>query len=350
VVVLTAADLTGVGGALLASPAFTGAPTAPTAAPATSTTQLATTAFVMAAVAAGTAGVASFNGRTGAVSLIANDLSAAGGALLANPIFTGTPQAPTATPGTNTAQLATTAFVMAQIAASGGVASFNGRAGAVTLTTADVSAAGGPYLPTAGGTLTGNLNGTNGTFVGSVVLQSSTAGQNLQFQNLAGASRGGIFWDPANSGTGMQDYIGGGALTLAGGVLISTSTVAEMPGGGPWTASSDARTKTVLGDYEQGLDDVLTLRPVRYVYRGNDTATDAPSPHAKAAADQTPFVGLVGQEVEAVFPGMVTKSSGHIDGRAVNDLRRVNANELIYALVNAVKTLAARVATLEAAA
>lgn len=371
-VVLTAADLTAAGGALIASPVFTGQPAAPTAAPGTATTQLATCAFVMAAVAAATAGVASFNGRTGnvvltdvdvaavgvsafnnrigPVTLIANDISAAGGAILASPAFTGTPTAPTAAVGTNTTQLATTAFVLAQIAAAGGVATFNGRAGAVTLTAVDVNAAGGPYLPLAGGTLTGNLNGTNGTFSGSVVLQSSTAAQNFQFQNLAGASRGGIFWNPANSGTVIQDYLGGGALTLAGGVLISTSTVAEMPGGGPWTASSDARTKTVLGDYEQGLDDVLMLRPVRYVYRGNDTAADAPSPHAKVAQDQTPFVGLVGQEIEAVFPGMVTKSSGHIDGRAVNDLRRVNANELIYALVNAVKQLAARVATLEAAA
>lgn len=51
-VVLTLADVTGVGGAPINAPTFTGIPAAPTAAPATNTTQLATTAFVTAAIAA----------------------------------------------------------------------------------------------------------------------------------------------------------------------------------------------------------------------------------------------------------------------------------------------------------
>jgi hypothetical protein len=139
-VTLTLADITGTGGAPLASPALSGTPSAPTASTGTNTTQLATTAFVQAAVAAVTAGVTSFNGRTGAIALIANDVSAAGGALLASPAFTGAPTAPTAGLGTSTTQLATTAFVMSALAAAAGVDSFNGRTGAVTLTTADVTA------------------------------------------------------------------------------------------------------------------------------------------------------------------------------------------------------------------
>lgn len=67
--------------ALLASPAFTGTPTAPTATAGTNTTQLATTQFVATSFAP-----------------------------LASPAFTGTPTAPTAAIGTNTTQLATTAF------------------------------------------------------------------------------------------------------------------------------------------------------------------------------------------------------------------------------------------------
>jgi hypothetical protein len=131
----------------LASPAFTGIPTGPTAAPSTSTTQLATTAFVTAAIAAGMTGVVTtFNGRAGAVNLIANDVSAAGGALTVSPAFTGTPTAPTAAPSTSNTQLATCAFVMAAVATGGGVLTFNGRAGAVTLTAADVSAVGGALL------------------------------------------------------------------------------------------------------------------------------------------------------------------------------------------------------------
>ena len=98
--------------AKLDSPALIGTPTGPTASPGANTTQLATTAFVTAAVSAGTAGVASFNGRTGTVTLQASDVTGVGGALLASPVFTGTPAAPTAANGTNTTQIATTQYVM----------------------------------------------------------------------------------------------------------------------------------------------------------------------------------------------------------------------------------------------
>jgi hypothetical protein len=96
------------------SPTFTGVPAAPTATAGTNTTQLATTQFVTAAVAGGTAGVASFNTRTGTVTLLLADVTGAGGAPIASPTFTGTPAAPTPANGTNTTQLATTQYVMAQ--------------------------------------------------------------------------------------------------------------------------------------------------------------------------------------------------------------------------------------------
>lgn len=52
IVTLTAADVTGVGGALLAGPAFTGNPTSTTPAPGDNDTSIATTAFVATAIAA----------------------------------------------------------------------------------------------------------------------------------------------------------------------------------------------------------------------------------------------------------------------------------------------------------
>jgi hypothetical protein len=153
-VVLTLADVTGVGGAALASPAFTGTPTANTAVPGTNTTQLATTAFVAAALAAISTGVTSFNGRTGPVTLQGNDITAAGGVVAASPAFTGTPTAPTATTGDSSFQLATTQFVAEAIAAGvAGVSTWNGRAGAVTMVVGDITAAGG--APVASPSFTG---------------------------------------------------------------------------------------------------------------------------------------------------------------------------------------------------
>lgn len=88
----------------LASPAFTGTPTAPTASPATTNnTQIATTAFTQAAI-------------TAALSLYAR---------LASPIFSGNPTAPTQALSDNSLKLATTAFVQG-LAGNSAVVSVNG--------------------------------------------------------------------------------------------------------------------------------------------------------------------------------------------------------------------------------
>lgn len=87
----------------LVSPTFTGVPAAPTATPGNNTTQLATTAYADASSSA--AVVAE---RTTATTLTNKSLT--------SPTLTGTPVAPTAAVNTDTTQIATTAYVVAQIA------------------------------------------------------------------------------------------------------------------------------------------------------------------------------------------------------------------------------------------
>lgn len=102
---------------------ITGTLTAPTAPAGTNTTQIATTAFVQAAQSAG----------LGSTSPLMDGAEAAGTATksaredhrhptdttrapLWSPAFTGTPTAPTAPAGSNSTQIATTAFVKAEVA------------------------------------------------------------------------------------------------------------------------------------------------------------------------------------------------------------------------------------------
>lgn len=98
----------------LASPALTGVPTGPTAAAGTNTTQLATTAFVDAVrVILAAADTAEASARAAADTTLTNALALK--AALASPALTGTPTAPTASAGTTTTQIATTAFVKAAL-------------------------------------------------------------------------------------------------------------------------------------------------------------------------------------------------------------------------------------------
>jgi hypothetical protein len=172
------------------------------------------------------------------------------------------------------------------------------------------------------------------------------------------------------------------------GALIHNYT-AYKPGGGPWADSSDARIKNVLGDYGSGLDAINALRPVRYTFKGNDThdvphgkpvgyhdPTQLPLPepkpedavksiddierepatvpyfnsaHYDAATKGQEFIGLVAQEAEGAMPEIITKAHGYIDGVEVQDLRNIDTGPLVFALINAVKELSAKVAALEAA-
>ena len=111
----------------LASPALTGTPTAPTAAANTNTTQVATTAYVQAELAdlvnSAPATLDTLKELSDALGADANFATTVTNNLalkapLASPTLTGTPTAPTAAVGTDTTQIATTAFVIDQIDAS----------------------------------------------------------------------------------------------------------------------------------------------------------------------------------------------------------------------------------------
>lgn len=157
-------------------------------------------------------------------------------------------------------------------------------------TSAQIAASLAGYLPLGGGILTGPLNGTTAGFSGAVTAAAFVA-----------------------------------------------------------TVTSDTRVKRVLDEYRPGLEAVSKLRPVAFAYIGNDSSSPgAVSPHYEDARQNKIHIGLVAQEVEQTFPGMVSMHEGYIDGQKVDDMRKLNTHELIYALVNAVRELKAEVDALKA--
>jgi hypothetical protein len=148
------------------------------------------------------AGVTSLIGRTGVITL--GNLVTDGVAPLAGPAFTGTPTVPTAAPGTNTTQAASTAYVVAQ-----GYLTANQ---AITLT-GDVT--GGPSATSIATTCV-KLQGR------SVAATAPSDGDVLTW--VAGSTH----WAPvapASPGTGTVTNVATGT-GLTGGPITATGTIA----------------------------------------------------------------------------------------------------------------------------
>lgn len=322
-------------------------------------------------------GVTSWNARTGAVTMTSTDVSNATGLLRTGGTMTGQivqNLAPTA----NT-HLANKLYVD----------------GKMTQATAD-----GRYVNVTGDTMTGQLSQAlaptagahlaNKTYVDTHLTQAegdarylTTATGDGRYINSAGNDTkanllyfsGSAYqmWIGINGTlpnvtfhTGQYINVSGTNLQLvnSGGILVPAGNAAKT-GGGPWIATSDARIKTVHGDYTKGLAELLQLQPRRYSYT-SDVAFDPNCPDAdpessplipseewepnlKAAPDRV-LVGLVAQEIETIFPETVTMRPALIDGVAVEDLRDLDTNELIYAMINALKEINARLIALEGSA
>lgn len=214
----------------LASPAFTGTPTAPTQAPGNDSTRIATTAFVRQELNTAIEPLATTAAMNAADALKAP---------LASPALTGNPTAPTQPSGNNSTRLATTAFVQSALtsAVSAGAVSYFARAtapagwlaangAAVSRTTyADLFAAIGTTFGAGNGSTTFNLPDLRGEFVRGLddgrgvdagrSLGSAQASQNLahthEYMEVMGV-------DNTQAGAGIQGgWFGYGATTSSSG-------------------------------------------------------------------------------------------------------------------------------------
>lgn len=114
------------------------------------------------------ANVTSVAGQTGAVTLSVSDVS--GAAALASPALTGTPSAPTAAVGTDTTQIATTAFVNAEIANDAPSKTGTGASGTWSISISGNAATASSATALATGrtiSLTGDVTYTSGSFDGT---------------------------------------------------------------------------------------------------------------------------------------------------------------------------------------
>jgi hypothetical protein len=150
-----------------------------------------------------------------------------------SPQFSGTPTAPTASNGTSTTQIATTAYVQNQLSSSSGITTAGNVTGGNLLTSGLVSAVGnvtGGNIVTAGSiTVAGDVTGGNLLSSGAVSVTGNinTAGEVSATGNVIGANFIGNVIPPAGGAVSTTGNVTGGniltsGLISAGGNLLSS--------------------------------------------------------------------------------------------------------------------------------
>jgi hypothetical protein len=121
------------------------------------------------------------------------------------------------------------------------------------------------------------------------------------------------------------------AVYADGNLYASGATI--KPGGGAWTAPSDARIKSDVAPFSEGLTEIENVRPVRFKYNGLGGVKN----------DGKTYVGVVAQDLQKVLPWMVTEQPQklHPTDKNDTDLKQVDPGAFTYLLINAVKELAA---------
>lgn len=194
-----------------------------------------------------------------------------------------------------------------------------------------------------------SLPATSGTTQNGLLRIASTA-TNAIDMGLSNASPFGAWIQTSNVTSLATTYplllnpnggnVGIGTTNPAYQLQLSTDSAAK-PSTNTWTIASDARLKTVLGDYEKGLDAICALRPVRYEYNGL----------GGMAADGKEHISIVAQEAAGAFPECIGTFQGklHEDDEEDTELLNYNGHAVTFALINAIKELKARIETLETA-
>lgn len=279
-----------------------------------------------------------------------------------SPTFTGTPTAPTPTVSDNSTRIATTEFVNNLAAALTGQQGQTGASGATgsqgpkgptgpagpkgdtgapgapgptgpTGPQGPASSVAGPTGPQGPAGPSGPVGGSNnqvlyksgGTATGSsnLTFDGTTlrpAGILAQYYNFASTTS--FAYRSADSTVSLivnnteRFYVS----PLSAG--FNLATVSKI-GGGTFGSYSDQRYKQDITNYTPGLNDINQLVPKNYKYTAEFMQSDLPSQN---------FVGLIAQDLESTaFANSVTQDA--------NGYRMVDANQITYALINAVKEL-----------
>jgi len=125
---------------------------------------------------------------------------------------------------------------------------------------------------------------------------------------------------------------------------LSVNGAANKVGGGTWTVFSDARLKTNVSNYKEGLDLIMKVKPVNFSYNERYKLLFGENKEVS----QKVFQGVIAQDIQKIAPDMVTNANANnsndnddADGGTSKDgteeYLQVDPNKFTYALINAVQ-------------
>jgi hypothetical protein len=211
----------------------------------------------------------------------------------------------------------------------------------------------------------GTISGLTSLGTGTVSASSTITGSRIIASTGGGASAGHVFatGDASFTSTGTDSFLNfttnTSIFSQTAGSIIGFSvggadtgqftsslfrvgpgiTAAQCYFGTTWTNISDARVKTDVTPYALGVSALNQLRPVDYIYNGNYGTPDNGIVQTGLIAQEvltTPFASMVGTRV-------YTDPKTGVE----TTLYDLNTNQLVFALLNAVKELSDRVTALE---
>ena len=168
----------------------------------------------------------------------------------------------------------------------------------------------------------------------AVVVRSNNG--NLEFQ--IGDGKHATFFDQygqgfiqilSNLATASPFYGLGLGVQPAYSLHLALDSAAK-PGTNTWTIASDARLKTAIEPFLDGLAQVLQLEPISYAYNG----------HAGMPATGKREIGLLAQAVQAITPYLVGSYRGQLTPETPEtDILTYEGHALSFVLLNAIKEL-----------
>jgi hypothetical protein len=248
----------------------------------------------------------------------------------------------------------------------------NGGTGVTTISSGLVRSTGSTLNGAATVNLATEITGTLGTSNGGTGLTSLGSGVSSALSSAVSGSGGGIVVASSPSMTsptmtnptissGPLYYSGGAYIALSGGTfgvfsgsanILSGNTTETTFNGGivvpgtpkanqtNFTLISDERTKKDIRPYLKSLSDVVTLDPVTFEYNGQYGTPN----------DNVTRVGLIAQQVNNTPMSELVGTYVYTDPTTGQQttLYDLNISDLMFAFINAIKALDARVKDLEA--